>query len=89
MGFQPLVCLFILFADDVFQTENVWALIGTYLLSLLLDALFILLYLLVMIKTIKMSFTMPTFYIWKYFLFIDIDEGISSHSGASLKLFME
>jgi hypothetical protein len=40
MAFQPLMCLFILFADDIFQTENFWALIGTYLLSLIIAYLF-------------------------------------------------
>jgi hypothetical protein len=61
MAFQPLMCLFILFADDVFQTENVWALIGTYLLSLILDAVFIIIYLIVMLTMNIRSIGMPTF----------------------------
>ena len=61
MAFQPLMCLFILFADDVFHTDNVWALLGTYLLSLLLDALFIFIYLIVMLTMNMRSISMPTF----------------------------
>ena len=61
MAFQPLMCLFILFADDIFQTENVWALIGTYLLSLIISCLFNLLYLIVMLIMNISSISMPTF----------------------------
>ena len=61
MAFQPLMCLFILFADDIFQTENFWALIGTYLLSLIIAYLFNLLYLIVMLIMNISSISMPTF----------------------------
>jgi branched-subunit amino acid transport protein len=61
MAFQPLAYLFILFADEIFQTENVWALIGTNLLSLIITGLFNLLYLIVLLAMIRISYTMPTF----------------------------
>ena len=50
-----------MFADDIFQTKNVWALIGTYLLSLIIDGLFNFFYLFVMLIMNISSISMPTF----------------------------
>lgn len=39
---QPIVALFLLFADDAFKTTNFWALLGSYILALFINIVILL-----------------------------------------------